>query len=346
MAKVVQTAPAQVGSLNGPSLPTASAMAAIGQVVSREASPPERTIVANFHQGKKPTGSPETRQTLRYLTAGFEADKMGNSKKALAEYEKGFGALQKAFVGAFDAELRADACPVDKVAKSQNDLGVFAWLALAQGVRSIRLRWLTKADPAFQSDQVKNEVVDLSLMYLNRKGLALKHQADAARNGGDFDKALKGYEEASKYFFGAHEVDPNYGPAVYNIAANIKCKADVSWHNQEQTTNTALNWLERALPLGNGKVDFAVLAKQDTDWNNLRTDSRFRGLVGLPELPEPPPVRAGLDTNRAPDAPRHLGRDRTPLEYAPSPDPNRPPLRYDSSSWIQGKEPTIGYYPA
>jgi hypothetical protein len=219
----------------------------LGQVGNQE-TVPQRTIVGVYHKGQKPTSNSQ-----QMLARGFEADKAGNHDKALRDYELAFAFLRQEVVGKFGKELQARGVDADWLLLNDNPV-VFKSVLREAGI--------------FESS---TETRDTFKMYLNRTGLAIKHKTAAEKP----EKAREEYGFASMMIEMALELDPKYGAAHYNNA----CIALVGFGE----TGLALDGLERAI--ADPSFDFKKLAREnDTDWNGIRNDPRFRQLVGLPSI--------------------------------------------------------------
>lgn len=189
--------------------------------------------------------------------------------------------------------LGAEAGPEERRAPGQlrpvEKVPTLRHIALYQKVQndSDALRGLNRAfemDKMGKSDQalalyekVRPEVdkigsSEVFRVYWNRTGLALHHLGKNVEARG---RCLQALVE-----------DPGYGPALYNLAAIELALGD---------SKGALSLLEKALT--RDERFFADLARRDPDFNPLRSDPRFRAMVGMPALPssfDRPRVEVGI----------------------------------------------------
>lgn len=176
----------------------------------------------------------------RLLEMGFAADQLpGGDEKALIAYEKAGLALRSELASTLgEPWLRSVGLGTEALLAMDNDAKLKAMLNLTGAFAT-----LGKAEQ------------QLVLKYYNRMGLALRH-------GGDHDGALL-------YLSMAHELDPSYAPAHYNLACVQLGLGE---------TTEAMGSLQEAV-----RLDPAFMKRQalrDPDLNPLRDAPAFWSLLG------------------------------------------------------------------
>ena len=229
-------------------LPTAASQKMVGAIASKEQLPTVAVV------GKYPSARSSS-PTSQLLDKGFAMDQAKQPGKALEQYEKAGVALRRELGAALGEKLTAT------------------------GLSPAQLQALpAHAEPMIVGHLVRSGLFaelpaalqETTLKYFNRAGLAHKHAGDPGM--------------AAVYCSQALELSPEYGPAHYNMAcATTQMESANGPTDVKARTKEALDHLESAL--ASDKPFFTQLALSDPDWNALRSDARFRSLVGLPALP-------------------------------------------------------------
>lgn len=230
-------------------LPTPGSTKTVGNVASKEQIPTTAVI------GKFPSAKSSSPASL-LLDKGFAMDQAKQSGKALEQYAKAGVALRSEIADALGAKLTATGLGPEELKSlpAHSEPVIFGHL--------VRNGLFALLSPTLQ---------ETTLKYFNRTGLAHKHEGDVGM--------------AAIYCMQALTLEPKYGPAHYNLACatskmeNANGPTDIKARNKE-----VLDHLEGAIKAD--KTFFTKLALSDPDFNDLRSDGRFRALVGLPPLPE------------------------------------------------------------
>jgi len=237
---------------------TADEKKSTGQVLSRETAP-KITQVGVYHKDKA------TSPAMQLLNKGFEADKAGNYKSAQKSYTAAFGALREQAIKQLGPQL--EKAGFDQAWLQSND-NAAVWSSMAR-------------EGHFDAaPDIKNAMK----MYLNRNGLAIKHEAGDAKTEKSPDQRAMTYGDAMMFCTMATQIDPNYGPAHYNLACIALKGSEAGLRGFENAKGEALKELGEAIK--DKGFDFKKLAReQDTDWNAMRmTSPQFREMVGLSAL--------------------------------------------------------------
>jgi tetratricopeptide (TPR) repeat protein len=229
-------------------LPTAASRKTVGSVPSTEQLPTIAVV------GKYPSARSSS-PASQLLDRGFAMDQAKQPGKALEQYAKAGVALRRELGAALGDKLTAT------------------------GLSPAQLQALpAHAEPMIVGHLVRSGLFadlpaalrETTLKYFNRAGLAQKHAGDAGL--------------AAVYCSQALELSPKYGPAHYNMACATTQMEDANGPTDVKARiEEALHHLASAL--ASDKPFFTQLALSDPDWNTLRSDARFRALVGLPALP-------------------------------------------------------------
>ncbi len=246
-ARPVERAPQPIAPVRA-QLATAASRKTVGSVVSKEQLPTIAVV------GKYPSARSSS-PASQLLDKGLAMDQAKQPGEALEQYAKAGVALRHALGAALGDELTAT------------------------GLAPAQLQALpAHAEPMIVGHLVRSGLFaelpaalqETTLKYFNRAGLAQKHAGDAGL--------------AAVYCSQALALSPAYGPAHYNMACATTQMEDANGPTDVKArTQEALDHLEAAL--SSDRPFFTQLARSDPDWNTLRSDARFRALVGLPALP-------------------------------------------------------------